>query len=65
MDFTQLLKFRRLVSSAKWCTSEYLIATCKSLVQIRSKRGPSKTNKKNEVVEEVKTYLNSEILRKP
>ena len=29
MDFTKLLKLRRLVSSVKWCTSKYLIATCK------------------------------------
>ena len=29
MAITQLLKFRRLVSSAKWCTLEYLVATCK------------------------------------
>ena len=32
MAITQLLKFRRLVSFAKWCTLEYLVATCKLLM---------------------------------
>ena len=42
MDFTQLLKFRMLVSSAKWYTSEHLIATYKSL-NMEQRRSQYKT----------------------
>ena len=41
MGFTEPLKFRGLVSSVKWFTSEYLIAKSKSLMSSRDKRGPA------------------------
>ena len=41
MGFTEPLKFRGLVSSVKWFTSEYLIARSKSLMSSRDKRGPA------------------------
>ena len=61
MDFTQLLKFRKLLLQkfpgvgirwnygifcsvalpAKWCTSEYLVARCKSSTKIRNKGDPN------------------------
>ena len=37
MEFTELLKLRRLLSSGNWRASEYMIARYKSLISIRNK----------------------------
>lgn len=37
MEFTELLNLRRPLSSENWCTSEYLIARCKSLESTKNR----------------------------
>ena len=41
MYFMDLLAYNKLVSSAKWCMSEYVTMLCKSLMHIMKNRGPS------------------------
>ena len=41
MSFMDLLAYSKLVSSAKWCMSEYFTRLCKSMMYVRKSRGPS------------------------
>ena len=41
MSFMDLFAYSKLVSSAKWCMSEYVTTLCKLLMYIRKSMGPN------------------------
>ena len=41
MSFMDLPAYSKLVSSTKWCMSEYVTMLCKSLMHIKKSSGPS------------------------